>query len=51
MVRLHSTVGSVSDRKSKPHKFESQLGHITFVDIDHEIISMLILPLCIFKKG
>ena len=25
-------------------QIESQLGHITFMDIDHEIVSMIILP-------
>ena len=32
-------------------KFESQLDHITFVEIDHEIIATAILPFRWFKKG
>ena len=34
----------MSDCRSRGLKFESQLGNITFVEIDHEIISMVILP-------
>ena len=39
-VRLHSTVCSSSDCRFRGHKFRSQLGHITFVETDHEIISV-----------
>ena len=35
---LHSAVGGVSDCRTSS-KFESQLGHISFMEIDHEIIS------------
>ena len=31
--------------------FECQLGHITFVGIDHEIPTTIILPFSRFKKG
>ena len=31
--------------------FECHLGHITFVGIDHEIHSTIILPFSRFKKG
>ena len=31
--------------------FKSQLGHITLLEIDDEIISMVSLLLCWFKKG
>ena len=34
-----------SDRRSRGRKFESQLCHTTFVEIDHEMISSVILPL------
>ena len=31
--------------------FEPQLGNITFVEIDHEIISTVILPLPLIQEG
>ena len=34
-------VSNASDRISGGHKFKSQLYHITFVEIDYEIISMV----------
>ena len=34
---LHSPVSNSSDYRLRCHKFESQLSHITFVEIDHEI--------------
>ena len=37
--------------KTKSHELKPQPNHITFVEIDHETISMAILPLCWFKKG
>ena len=33
------------------HKFEFQLGHITFIEIDHEIISKVILSLLLIQEG
>ena len=41
---LHSSVSSTSDCRSKGHKLRSHLGHIIFMEIDHEEISMDILP-------
>ena len=38
-------------RLTEGREFESQLGHVTSVEIDHEIISTVILPLRWFKKG
>ena len=32
-------------------KFESQLGHITLIEIDHEIIFTLIIPLLLIQEG
>ena len=32
-------------------KFKFQLGHIIFTEVDHEIISMVILPLVQFQEG
>ena len=37
--RLHNAVGG----RSRDHKFESQLSHITFVEMAHKIISMVFL--------
>ena len=43
---LHSAV------KSKSRKFEPQLGHITFVEIDHQMISTLsLLPYPLIHEG
>ena len=39
-----SAVGSASDCRSRACEFESQPGLITFVEIDHEIISRLFSP-------
>ena len=45
-----SAVGSAFDNRSRGHKFESQLGHITFVEIDCEIISTGHSPLSADSK-
>ena len=39
-----SAVNSASDCRSRGDKFESQLDNITFMEIDREIISTVILP-------
>ena len=39
MPRLLSIVGSMSDYRSKDHKFEFQLGHMTSKEIEYKIIS------------
>ena len=39
---LHSAVGSASDGRLNGLKFEFQLSHITFVEINHGIISAVI---------
>ena len=41
----------MSDCRARGHKFGSQPGHITFVEIDHKIISMVILPILLIQKG
>ena len=48
---LQCAVGSASDCRSRDCKFEYQLGHITYIRIDHEIISMVILPLNLIEEG
>ena len=45
LTGLRSTVGSVSDCWSRDCEFEPHPGHITCVEIDHKISSMVILPL------
>ena len=42
---------SESDCKSRGCKFESQLCNFTLVEIDHEIISTVILPLPLIQEG
>ena len=49
--RLHSLDNSVSDCRSRGHKLESQIGHIILMEIDHEIISMIILPILLIQEG
>ena len=44
---LHSAVNSTSDCRSRACKFEFQLRHITFMEIDNEFLSMVILLLLI----
>ena len=46
---LHSAVGSASDCGSRGRKFESQLDHVTFWEI--EIISKATLPLLLIQNG
>ena len=41
-AQLLRAVGSASDCRSRGCEFEPQPGHITFMEIDHEIISMVI---------
>ena len=41
--RLYSTVGSMSDSSFKGPKFDFQLCHITFMESDLEIVSIVIL--------
>ena len=50
-ARLHSAGSSASDCRARGHKFESQLGHITFMETDHEIISTAILSLSLIQEG
>ena len=45
-----SAVGSKSNCRSKGCEFPPSLSH-TFVDIDHEIISMVILLLPLIQEG
>ena len=42
-------VGSESECRSRVRKFESQLGHITFLEINH-VVSTVILHLQLIKK-
>ena len=42
LAGLSSVIGSTSDLRSRGGQFESQLGHMTFMEIDHEIISAVI---------
>ena len=44
-------MGSVSDYRSRSRKFESQLDHINFVGVDHDIISVVILPFLLIQEG
>ena len=48
---LHSTISSKSDCRSRSRKFESPLGNVTFMEIDHEIISKVILTLSLIQEG
>ena len=50
LARLHNAVCSVSDCRSRCCKFDSQLDNVTSVEIDHVIISKVILPLSAQKK-
>ena len=47
---LHSAVGSVSDCRSRGREVQPQSSYITFTEIDHEIISMAILPFLLILK-
>ena len=56
-VKVHSftlnmvETGFIEQFLSRDYKFEYQLGHITFMKIDHEIISTIILPLPQIQEG
>ena len=41
----------MSDCRSRGCKLKSQLGHITDIEIAHEIISVVILPLPLIQEG
>ena len=45
-----SAVGSESNCGSRDRKFEPQPSHITFMEIDHEIISTVILSLPLIQE-
>ena len=47
---LHITVSIMSACRSMGSKIESQLGHITSIKIDREIISMVILQLLLIQE-
>ena len=47
-VLRHSTIWCTSDCRAEVAK--SQLGHTTFMDTDHEIISTVILPLLLIQE-
>ena len=49
-VELSSIVYSASDFRSRGHEFEPQLDHITSIEIDHEMISMVILRLTLIQE-
>ena len=44
-------VGSTFDCRSRGCEFSSQLGHITSIEIDHEIISVAIFPILLIQEG
>ena len=48
-ARLHSIDGSTSSLQILGPNFKSQLGHIIFVGIDHEIISVVILTISLIQ--
>ena len=48
---LHSTVGSATDCRSRGCKLESLLGHISYVEVDHEIVSTVVLPFILIQEG
>ena len=48
---LHRADSRASDCKSRDPRFEYLLSHITFMEIDHLIISMVILPLPLIQEG
>ena len=50
-ARVLSAVGSAADGRSLAHKFESQLSCVNFAEIDHGIISAVMLPLLLIQEG
>ena len=48
---LHSAIGSAFHCRPRDSKFESQLGHVAFIEINHEIISTVIIPLPLIQEG
>ena len=41
----------VAHLTARGRRFQSQLGHTTFVEIDHEIVSATILRLLLIQEG
>ena len=48
---MAGAVGNTSECRPRGRDFEPKPGHITFVEIDHEIISTAILPLLQIQEG
>ena len=48
---LHSTVSKVYYSRSKGQKFKYQLSHLIFVELDHVILSTIILHLPLIQEG
>ena len=44
-------MGFLSDCRARDGKFKFQLGHVTFVELDHEINSTIILTLLLIQEG
>ena len=48
--KVCSAVDSTSDCRCRDREFEPKLSHITFVEVDHEIISVVIIPLQLIQE-
>ena len=44
-------VDSKSECRSRGSQFKFQLSHITFVEIDHDIIFTVTLPITVIQEG
>ena len=51
LAGLHTAVGSTLTADSKVSRLNPQLGHITFMMIEQEIISTVILPILLIQEG
>ena len=51
LIGFQCAIGSTSDCRSRCRKFKSQLSDITSIEIDHEIISIIILPLSLIRQA
>ena len=51
LAELYRAVGSASDSRYKGYMFKYQLAYIISIEIDHGIISAVILPFTLIKKG
>ena len=50
-ISFIQAVEGMSGCGSRDRKFKPQLSHVQFLEIDHEIITVVMLPLLVIQEG